>query len=144
MCQIISRISSVIFGSLVIASCGSTLESESVFLGTIEEDSESAPAVVEAPSQSVVGEEFNVTVVTYADSGCEEAGPTTVNIEGLRATVLPFDRRNGSRFCSDHAQVLEHQAKVRFEQAGLAEIVVRGLSAERGDTIEVVREVVVN
>ena len=108
------------------------------FLATIDVDG--AP-IVSVPGQILVGRDFEVAVVTYGDSGCHRMGPTHVTIDGSHALIRPFNRPNGHPFCSDHAQVLEHVANVRFDSPGSGVVTVRGWSSIERDTIEVAKEV---
>lgn len=123
-------------------SCADLTGPAVVFLATIEADDQNGVAIT-APDEVPTNETFQVRVVTYADRGCHERGPTEVAVDGLTATVRPFNRFNDSPNCLDQAGPVEHIADVRFAVGGSAEVVVVGMSDVRGDTIEVAHTVLV-
>ena len=88
------------------------------------------------------GARFNVDVRT---TFCErEPSSTRVTIDRLTATVTPYNRilNRGFDCPGIHTGVAYHTAWLRFNEPGLARVVVIGLNARR-DTIRVSRFVVV-
>ena len=133
-----------IAGALLLVLGLSACERRERVLGTIVYyTNDTAPVVV--PDTVARAAAFPVRVTTYAGS-CFEAGPTVVEVAGLRATVTPYDYEvEGWPWgCdTDELQVFTHSAQVSFAQAGVATVVVRGLRKPEHDTITVTRTVVI-
>jgi len=88
------------------------------------------------------GSRFNVDVRT---TFCErEPSSTRVTIDRLAATVTPYNRilNRGFDCPGFHTGVAYHTTWLRFDEVGLARVVVVGLNARR-DTIRVSRFVVI-
>jgi hypothetical protein len=89
-----------------------------------------------------------VAVTTYGD-GCHRRGDTEVRVTGLVATVTPYDYTAlPGTPCTRQLVSMRHTAAVTFEQAGTAQIQVRGLDGSTrhaanlvGDTLVVERTV---
>ncbi|MFQ5691163.1 MAG: hypothetical protein ACE5HQ_12935 [Gemmatimonadota bacterium] len=112
-------------------------------LGTLE-ISEFDPVKVALPEVVSRNVGFDVVVRTYG-GGCTERGDTKVTVKGLSATVVPFDFElvGPTLNCPDILRSLTHAVELRFAQAGLARVVVRGWSELQQDTIDVERTVLV-
>lgn len=101
--------------------------------------------VVEVASS---GRTAHVRVRTYGSS-CNALGTTDVRVEGLTATVTPYNHAPppGSP-CPRDLRIFVHEATVDFASTGSARILVRGLDARTrsatnlvGDTLTVERVV---
>jgi hypothetical protein len=53
-----------------------------------------------------------------------EFGVTEVRVEGMRATITPYDNRALRAVCPSDSASIEHTAMVRFDAAGTPEVVV--------------------
>lgn len=101
------------------------------------------------PQISVVvdGRAARVTVLTYGN-GCFSAAGTDVEVNRLEATVAPYDYDPG---CNQRdLRQVEHTATVHFDEAGTAQIYIKGLDVSRlsssnpvGDTVMVERTVMI-
>lgn len=94
--------------------------SERVF-GTVEYYGDPFQATVLTTAE--VGKPFDVTVVTYSGS-CLEQGETTVETEGLRAEIRPYD------YNTTPVTGTCHTATVTFAEAGEAKVVFYGLKED--------------
>jgi hypothetical protein len=128
---------------LALVGCGITGPESTRRLAVIE-FSETEPVVVEVPATATRGTAFQVAINSYG-GGCIGQGPTEVAVNGLTATVEPyqFELVDGNSTCTDDLRTYRHLAQVRFEQAGTGRIVFRGHSRLKGETITVERTVVV-
>ena len=123
---------------LVLAACGGG----TVTMGFIE-FSQGDPVNIELPEMVNRGEDFQVTVRTYA-GGCErEISRTNVRIDDMEALIVPYNVKTNSQSCTADMLFLNHVATLSFEQVGTATITVRGRSRVQGGTINVVRTVTV-
>ena len=131
--------------ALAIAAGGCVLPTDSVRerrIGTLEHKDAEGSVVV--PDRVVLGEEFQVYVVTYGTS-CARRGETRVSIAGLRAKVTPYDvevRPATGGGCEGQQRFI-HAGPVRFDEPGLAKVVVSGWSGTAGELIEIEYPVVV-
>jgi hypothetical protein len=91
------------------------------------------PVVIIVPEMAWVGEPFEVSVRTFGN-GCMSQGRTEVEAAGLSVRVTPYDIHSGHDYCADILRVFEHGAIVTVTEAGVAEIIVRGL-AKPADTL---------
>lgn len=127
----------------VLACAGAELGSPTVsFLATIEVDQELWPLQVVAPARVTAGEEFAVTVVSYFNDVCEEAGETLVEGSGASRTVVPLDQRQPLvSVCPDSGiGTAEHVATLSFTSPGPSVVRVIGRSvrtASADDTLVV-------
>lgn len=91
------------------------------------------PVVIIVPEMASVGGPFEVSVRTFGN-GCVSRGRTEVEAAGLSVRVTPYDIHSGQKYCTDILRVFEHRAVVTVTEAGVAEILVRGLT-KPGDTL---------
>lgn len=85
-------------------------------------------ATIEAPDTVRVGETFPVTIRTVGLDGCWAAAGEDVTVEGLTATVVPFDS-TGDRegvACTMALTSLLHEVELSFGEAGEARVRVEG------------------
>lgn len=104
------------------------------------------------PRVGIVSSGASVTVrATTFGSSCNAKGITEVRVEGLTATVTPYDYAPPAGTpCPRDLRGFIHEVTVDFGRSGTAEIHVRGLDAGTrsganlvGDTIMVTRTVVI-
>jgi hypothetical protein len=93
----------------------------------------SDPVVIIVPEAASVGEPFEVSVRTFGN-GCMSQGRTVVEAAGHSVRVTPYDIHSGHDYCADILRVFEHRAFVTVAEAGVAEVIVRGL-AKPADTL---------
>lgn len=98
------------------------------------------PVQVQTPEEVARGAEFEVEILTHGD-GCTEKGDTKVNVDGLRAVVVPYDIDTGRRVCFDIRKVYRHKATLRFDSPGTATIVFIGRRGDGGEHLTVERTV---
>lgn len=143
----VTRLHRTVLGLLWLAlvGCGDATGPRETFLGTIETDlPDLHPRSITVPRIVRSQTPFDVEVVTYFHRRCEEVGPTQVEVEGLRAVVVPFDQKSrGPEFCPDLTDFGIHRASVQFETSGTGTPIVRGWSDMARDTIEVEHDIVV-
>ena len=141
--DVVSRFHSLLAASLVVAlaACSNPTGPERVrVLGTIAFRAQE-PRISLQPD----GRTVEVRVDTFGD-GCREQGETAVVVDGLTATVSPYDYRTATAetSCTDILQTFEHRAVVQFPTSGAAVIRIRGqrTSVESGVDTLVVESVV--
>ena len=100
------------------------------------------PIVIEAPETVQRGQSFSVRVRTYG-GGCISQGPTDVHVDGLRATVTPFDIHSGANVCTSELRFFQHEATLRFDRAGSALVVIRGMRRPGDQPVAEQRTVIV-
>lgn len=131
--------------ALALAAGGCQLPTDSVHerrIGTL--DSQTAAGSVVVPERVALGEEFQVYIVTYGTS-CARRGETRVSIAGLRAKVTPYDvevRPATGGGCEGQQRFI-HAGPVRFDEPGMAKVVVSGWSGTAGELVEIEYPVVV-
>lgn len=108
--------------------------------GTLAGYNESDPQI----TLSQVGRDVLVKIITYGP-GCYEKGETEAQVEGLNATVTPYDYapQPGSS-CTRDLVAFEHTTTLRFTTSGTATVVVHGLTAETdpyGEPVEFERSI---
>lgn len=83
---------------------------------------------IEAPDTVRVDEPFTATVRTIGRNGCWEAAGEDVSVEGLTATVVPFDRedRPEDAACTTALVSLSHDVELTFREEGEATIRAEG------------------
>ena len=94
------------------------------------------------------GRTVTVLVTTYG-SGCHTMGETDVVVEGLTATITPWDyTAPPGTACTDQLLSFEHRAVVQFATSGTAELRIRGIDISSrsatnmvGDTLVVTQTV---
>ncbi len=89
-----------------------------------------------------------VTITTYGSS-CNAKGQTQVSVDGMVATVIPFNLQPTRGVCVADLRVFLHDTVIVFPQSGHASIRVRGINIRAGvapnfrtDTMVVERTVV--
>ena len=93
-------------------------------------------------------EAIQLTFNTYGDS-CTAATRTEVQLQGLEATVTPYDTKTTGTSTSPCVLVafrIEHTATLVFDQVGTATVTVRGYDTSSdfgGKVIEVVRTITI-
>ena len=98
--------------------------------------------VIEAPSTAAVGQSFSITVSTFGNS-CVSAAGADVAVEGLVATVIPYDVVAGG-ICMDYLKPYPRTLQIRFAQAGAATIRVNGRSFYQAGTVSTERSLVIS
>lgn len=95
---------------------------------TAEGPSDVTDGSVEAPETVRVGERFTVTVTTVGLDGCWEPVDEEVTVDGLAASIVPFDREGEEEgvACTQALVSLDHPVTLSFGQAGEAVIRVDG------------------
>lgn len=96
------------------------------------------------------GRTITVLVTTYG-GGCHTQGETEVVIDGLMATVTPYDyTATPGTGCTDQLLSFEHRAVVQFPSGGTAQLRIRGIDRRGrsetnmvGDTLVVTRTVAI-
>lgn len=108
-------------------SAGTTSEPDMTrVVGTIDGYFDDGPNI----TLSQVGDDVLVKIITYGP-GCYEQGETEAEVQGLTATVTPYDYAPppGSP-CTRDFIGFEHTTTLRFTTRGTATVVVRGLTVE--------------
>lgn len=107
-------------------------------IGTIEHYGD--PVRIEIPSSVQRGEGFTVKVRTYG-GGCIGKGDTAVQVERRSAVVTPYDwevvKLPPNWACTMELRVYEHTATLRFEEAGTAEVTIRGRRKPSGEVLQI-------
>ena len=89
---------------------------------TSETDDPLYPVDITAPDTVTVGEPFAVVVTTYGLSGCWEPRGESVSVDGIDASVTPFDvdtrGQPGRDVCTAAITPLNHTFNLQFDQAG--------------------------
>ncbi len=83
---------------------------------------------LEAPDTVRVGESFPVTIRTVGLNGCWSSAGEDVSVDGLTATIVPFDS-TGQRedvACTMALTSLLHEVELSFGEAGEAVVRVEG------------------
>ena len=100
------------------------------------------PMVIHAPDTVLTGAPFTVSIRTYGN-GCIRQGYTEVVTRALHADIRPYDIHSGARICTDNLVITNHQAAVRFDRGGQAEVVITGHQKPEDTILVVTRTVVV-
>lgn len=126
--------------ALVLCSGGCALlgPDEDERLGLLDLDG--VAATIYVPQGVERGERFAVNFYTLG-GGCMSRGRTELSVDGLEASITPYDIHSGGRACADIIAFLDHTIWLRFDLEGRATIRVHG-RGEPGDR-PVVRELVV-
>ena len=120
----------------------SPLESRTRVIGIIDVG-QTSQQVLDAPVGASVGQSFSVTVSTFGDS-CVSADGADVTVNGLVATITPYDIVASGITCLDYLKAYPRVVQVTFKQAGAATIRVNGRSDSQPGLVTVERAVVVN
>jgi len=102
---------------------------------------QSFPQVIDAPAQASLGQSFSVTVSTFGNS-CVTAAGADVTIDGLVATITPYDVVVGG-VCLEYLKAYPRVVQLSFGQAGAATIRVNGRSDYQLGLVTVERSLVV-
>jgi hypothetical protein len=101
--------------------------------------------LVEIPKVVSRGVDFEVAVRTFG-GGCMGQGDTEVSISGRSAEVRPYDlfptRLPPNTACTADLRYYLHRATLRFSEAGLAMVRVRG-RAHPGDRVVLILQRVI-
>jgi hypothetical protein len=104
------------------------------------------PMLVEIPNVVSRGVDFEVAVRTFG-GGCISQGDTEVSIAGKTAEVRPFDifvtHIPPNSACTSELRYYLHRATLRFTEAGLATVRVRGRAHPGGRGVVVDEWVIV-
>lgn len=98
--------------------------------------------VIEAPTEASPGQSFAVTVSTFGNS-CVTAAGADVTIDGLVATITPYDVVVSGVTCLDYLKAYPRVLQLSFAQAGAATIRVKGRSEQQPGLVTVERSLVV-
>jgi hypothetical protein len=138
---------SILLGLLLLSGCAMATEpSHHLELGVIAGFFHDDPFVeVRTSGTSAV-----VTVTTFGSS-CNAKGVTRVTMDGLTATIMPFNHAPPAGTpCPRDLRSFVHEATVGFDRSGTARIRVRGIDGRTrsaanliGDTITVERTVTI-
>jgi hypothetical protein len=138
----ITRSFAVGFSLLFVACNQSPVASrEGRVIGTIDAGG-TLDRVIEAPSTAAVGQSFSIAVSTFGNS-CVSAAGADVAVEGLVATVTPYDVV-ASGTCMDYLKPYPRTLQIRFAQAGAATIRVNGRSFYQAGTVSTERSLAIN
>ncbi len=103
--------------ALLAAGCGLVDETDEV-LGSVRS--------VEAPDTVGVGSVFEVTVTTTGPDGCWGRARTETGVDGLVATITPYDNHHRGGYCTMMPVEIVHTAALVFEESGTGRIRVYG------------------
>ncbi len=119
---------------LVLAACSLTTEPQDrLIVGTVVFYQDSL--VVDVPESARVGEAFEVGIRTYG-GGCEEMGPTQLDLRSDTVVVTPMERTSARAgvACTDILKTFDHRATITPLRAGRVIVRFRG-RVEPGDTL---------
>ncbi|SRR6266446_8029989 len=104
----------------------------------------SDPVRTDLPDTVTVASAFTVSVRSYG-GGCTSQGETEAEVEGLLATIRPFDLvlTDPNVVCIQILRVFEHVATIRFDQPGMATVRVVGRREPGDEPLSVDRTLVV-
>ncbi len=77
------------------------------------------------------GGSARVTIVTYGSS-CNVKGQTQVNVDGMVATVVPFNFYPTRGVCPADLRSFNHDTVIVFPHSGTATVRVRGINIRAG------------
>jgi hypothetical protein len=101
---------------------------------------------VETPASVIRDQPFEVSLRTYG-GGCIRQGDTEVRLQGLVATLEPYDSflvKAPARYaCTSDLRLFSHKVLLTFEQSGNATVQVLGRREPGGAVITVTRTVTV-
>lgn len=82
---------------------------------------------LEAPAEVTRGVPFDVVITTYGSSSCTRPAGAETDVDGMLATVRPYDRvATGTRPCTMDMHAFPRTVQLRFDVAGDATIRVLG------------------
>lgn len=86
-------------------------------------------ATLQIPASVQRGVAFNATVTTIGSSSCTREDGAEVNVTGLLAEIVPYDRKaTGAVACTTDMASFPRTVRLRFDQAGDAVVRVNGHS----------------
>ncbi|HEU0076169.1 MAG TPA: hypothetical protein VFQ76_00890 [Longimicrobiaceae bacterium] len=94
------------------------------------------PGALAAPDTVAAGAPFTVTVTTRGSSSCTRADGAELELRGLLAEIVPYDR-DGTRLraCTDDLHAFPRDVTVRFAAPGRAVVRVRGRDLRGGPAV---------
>lgn len=96
--------------------------------------------VIVSPESVTAGQAFVISVRTFGADGCWKRDRTDVALDGLTATITPYDvRRQGRGWdCAQAPVEIVHAATLTFDQVGVAQLTIQGRdgTAQRSVTVE--------
>lgn len=143
------EILALIISSLALLSCASAdvvgVDEHGRFPATLEHYGD--PVRLNVPTTAEVGQDVSLVVSTYG-GGCISPGETEVELDGLKATVRPYDyvpleTLRGDIVCTLDLRLNRHEAILRFDERGVARIDVHGRSLPGRDAVTVVRSILI-
>ena len=128
--------SAILMVSPMLVGCQEPTADFQTVIGTIDAGATSL-TVIQGPDSGSVGEPLEFTVSTFGNS-CISARGADVVVNGLQATVTPYDREyRGSRVCLDYLKAYPRTVTVVFTSSGNATIRVQGRSFYRSGLVTV-------
>lgn len=101
------------------------------------------PGSLAVPDTVAAGAQFTVTVTTFGSSSCTRADGAEVEVRGLVAEIVPYDREaTGARVCTDDLRPFPRKVTVSFAGPGQATVRVRGRALGGGSPVLETRVVV--
>ena len=98
---------------------------------------------IHLPDTTVANAPFTVGIITYG-GGCNRKGSTEVTINGMTATVEPYDSvHTAAEVCTLQLDQYFHEATLHFAERGIAIVRVTGMVAPADTLLTVTRNVVV-
>ena len=110
-------------------------------MGTIDAG-QTLSQVIDAPAEASSGQFFTVTISTFGNS-CVTAAGADVTIDGLVATITPYDVVAAGGYCLDYLKANPRAVQLSFAQAGAATVRVKGRSDYQSGLVTVERALVV-
>ena len=136
--QTMNRMSrSLVTGTVLLAGCSLiTGVSESRQVGMLGYPDD---LLISVPDSAVVGQPLAVTVRTLGSDGCWKGDGTDIKVNGLTATITPYDvdRVTRGTACTQMLVEIIHTANLTFGLRGEAQISIRGRdgTVTRGVTV---------
>jgi len=128
----------LICGLITLSSCDGLFGDEELVISTLMGTGEST---IEIPSTGNVGEDIPFRLHTVGKGECSSRrGPTRIEIEGLHAEVTPYDYIfSYVGDCQASQPIFHHTGVLRFDQQGVATVVVSGRLEPGGEIVTVER-----
>jgi hypothetical protein len=128
--------------ALLLFGCHSPIDPAAGRVVGIIDAGQTFPQVIEAPAEASSGQSFTVTISTFGNS-CVAAAGADVTIDGLVATITPYDVVAAKGWCLDYLKAYPRAVQLSFAQAGAATIRVNGRSDYQSGLVTVERSLVV-
>jgi hypothetical protein len=101
------------------------------------------PRALAAPDTVAAGAPFTVTVTTFGSSSCTRADGAELEVRGLVAEIVPYDRElTGDVACTDDLRPFPRDVTVSFAAPGQATVRVLGRGLGGGASVLEARVVV--